>query len=73
MGGNIARMGELRNAYIILIGKPEQKILLGAFRHIWVYIMMDLRVGSYELDSSGSEQVQVDGFCKHSNEPSVSL
>jgi len=23
--GNVARMGEMRNAYIILVGKPERK------------------------------------------------
>jgi hypothetical protein len=26
MGGHVARMGEKRNAYMILVGKPERKI-----------------------------------------------
>jgi hypothetical protein len=28
-------MGEMRNAYNILVGKPEGKRLLGRFRHGW--------------------------------------
>jgi hypothetical protein len=36
--------GEKRNAYRILVGKPEYKIPLGRPRHRWVdYIKMDLR------------------------------
>jgi hypothetical protein len=30
MGGNEARMREMRNAYCILVGKPEGKTLLGS-------------------------------------------
>jgi hypothetical protein len=37
-------MGEKRNAYRILVGKPEGKKLLGNPRRRWVYsIKMDLR------------------------------
>jgi hypothetical protein len=37
-------MGEKRNAYGILVGKPEGKIPLGRPRHRWVdKIKMDLR------------------------------
>jgi len=39
-----ARIGEMRNAYNILIGKPEGKRLLGRSGRIWEYnIKMDLR------------------------------
>jgi hypothetical protein len=27
--GNVARMGETKNAYMILVGKPEGKLSLG--------------------------------------------
>jgi hypothetical protein len=37
-------MGELRNAYMILVGKPEGKRQLGRPRHRWVdNFKMDLR------------------------------
>jgi hypothetical protein len=42
--GHIARMGEKRNAYRILVGKPEGKRRLGRRRSRWVdNIKMDLR------------------------------
>jgi hypothetical protein len=42
--GNVARMGEKRNAYRILVGKSEGKRSLGRRRHRWVdNIKMDLR------------------------------
>jgi hypothetical protein len=42
--GHIARMGETRNAYRILVGKPEGKRPLGRPRHRWVdNIKIDLR------------------------------
>jgi hypothetical protein len=41
--GHVARMGALRNAYRILIGKPEGKRALERPRHRWVdNIKMDL-------------------------------
>jgi len=41
--GYVARMGEMRNAYKILVGKPERKTTLGRRRHIWEdNIRMDL-------------------------------
>jgi hypothetical protein len=51
--GHIARMGEKRNAYRILVGKPEEKRPLGRPRRRWVdNVKMDLRhrMGWYELD-----------------------
>jgi hypothetical protein len=42
--GHVARMGERRNAYRILVGKPEGKRSLGRPRRRWVdNIKMDLR------------------------------
>jgi hypothetical protein len=42
--GHAARMGERRNAYRILVGKPEGKRPLGRPRRRWVdKIKMDLR------------------------------
>jgi hypothetical protein len=42
--GHVARMGEKRNAYRILVGKPEGKRPLGRQRCRWVdNIKMDLR------------------------------
>jgi hypothetical protein len=42
--GHVAQMGETRNAYRILVGKPEGKRPLGRPRRRWVdNIKMDLR------------------------------
>jgi hypothetical protein len=42
--GHVARMGETRNAYRILVGKPEGKRPLGRPRRRWVDNMkIDLR------------------------------
>jgi hypothetical protein len=42
--GHVTRMGEKRNAYMILVEKPEGKRLLGRPRSRWVNnIKMDLR------------------------------
>jgi hypothetical protein len=42
--GHVARMGEKRNAYRILMGNPEKKRPLGRPRRRWVdNIKMDLR------------------------------
>jgi hypothetical protein len=42
--GDVARTGETRNAYRILVGKPEGKRPLGRPRRKWVDIIkMDLR------------------------------
>jgi hypothetical protein len=43
--GHITRMGEKRNAYILLVGNPEGKRPLGRPRRMWVdNIRMDLGV-----------------------------
>jgi hypothetical protein len=42
--GHVSRMGETRNAYRIMVGKPEGKRSLGRPRCRWVdNIKMDLR------------------------------
>jgi hypothetical protein len=50
--GHVARMGEKRNAYRLLVGKPEGKKPLGRPRHRWVdNIRMDLgEVGWDDVD-----------------------
>jgi hypothetical protein len=50
--GHVARMGENRNAYRILVGKPEGKRPLGRPRLRWVHNnKMDLReIGWYGFD-----------------------
>jgi hypothetical protein len=61
--GHVARMGETRNAYRILVGKPEGKRILGRPRRRWVdNIKIDLR-----------EIGRVEGSCEHGHEPSGSL
>jgi hypothetical protein len=36
--GHVARMGEMRNTYRLLVGKPEGKRPLGRPRHRWVIL-----------------------------------
>jgi hypothetical protein len=56
--GHVARMGEKRNAYRILVGKSEGKRPLGRIRRRWVdNIKIDhpeMRMGWYGLDRSAS-------------------
>jgi hypothetical protein len=53
--GHVARMGEKRNAYILLVGKPEGKRPLGRRRRRWMdNIRMDLQeVGWGKVDWNG--------------------
>ncbi|KAJ4451324.1 hypothetical protein ANN_02786 [Periplaneta americana] len=47
--GHVARMGESRNAYRVLVGRPEGKRPLGRPRHRWEdNIQMDLREVGYD-------------------------
>jgi hypothetical protein len=50
--GHIARMGEKRNSYMILVGKPEEKTPLRRQRHMWMdNIKMDFReIGGGGID-----------------------
>jgi hypothetical protein len=54
--GHVARMGETRNAYRILVGKSEEKRPLGRPRRRWVdNSKMDFReMGWYGLNRTGS-------------------
>jgi hypothetical protein len=56
--GHIARMGESRNAYRLLVGKPEEKRSLGRPRRRWVgNIRMDLGEGGWgDVDWIGLDQ-----------------
>jgi hypothetical protein len=56
--GNVARVGEKRNAYRLLVGKPEGKRPLGRPRRRWVDIFrMDLgEVGWGDVDWIGLAQ-----------------
>jgi hypothetical protein len=47
-------MGEKKNAYRFLVGKPDRKRPLGRPRRRWVYIRMDLgEVGWGDVDWIG--------------------
>jgi hypothetical protein len=56
--GHVARMGEKRNVYRLLVGKPEGKRPLGRSRHRWIdNIKMDLlEIGWRELNWIGLDQ-----------------
>jgi hypothetical protein len=58
MGGPCSTNGEKRNAYRLLVGKPEGKRLLGRSRRRWVgNIMIDLgEVGWSDVDWIGLAQ-----------------
>jgi hypothetical protein len=66
--------GEIRNAFKILVGKPEGKRPLRRPRHRWEdNINMDFWKIVFGLDSSGSGQGLMVGFCEHGNDPSDSI
>jgi hypothetical protein len=56
--GHVSRMGEKRNAYRLLVGKPERRRPLGRPRHRWLdNIRMNLvEVGWGDVDSIGLGQ-----------------
>jgi hypothetical protein len=71
--GHVARMGEERKVYKVLVGQPEGKSPLGRPRHRWD------QNGSYGdwlrgcgLDSTGSGQGPVEGCCECGDESSGS-
>jgi hypothetical protein len=55
-GGHLARMGQIKNLYKILIGKPERMRTFGRPKRRWVdNIKVDLtELGWEEVDSSDS-------------------
>jgi hypothetical protein len=74
--GHVARMGEERKVYKVLVGKPEGKRPLGRPRCRWEDgIRMDLRerlAWGCAFDSTGSGQGPVAGCCECGDEPSGS-
>jgi hypothetical protein len=74
--GHVARMGEERKVYKVLVGKPKGKRPLGRPRRRWEDgVRMDLReigLGVCGLDSTGSGQGPVAGCCECGDEPSGS-
>jgi hypothetical protein len=74
-GCNVARMGEERGVYRVLVGKPEGRRPLGRPRRRWVDIRMDLQeVGCGYMDWIGLTQDR-DGWhaCECGNEPPGSI
>ena len=74
--GHVARMEQSRNAYRVLVGKPERKRPLGRLRLKWDdNIEMDLReVGCDPGDWIVlPEDIPLASLCKGGNEPPGSL
>jgi hypothetical protein len=75
--GHVARMGERRDVYRVLVGRPKDKSPLGRPWRRWEdNVKMDLR----EIGIEGAnwirlaqDRVLVAGFCEHGNEPSGSI
>jgi hypothetical protein len=68
-GRKVSTHGEMRNAYKILVWKPE-----GTRPCRWednIKIILEHRVGRCGLDLCGSGQVLVAGSCGHGHEPSA--
>jgi hypothetical protein len=70
-------MGEGKGVYRVLVGKPEGKRPLGRpRRRLEDNIKLDLReigIDGGQLDSAGSGQGPIAGFCEYGNEPSDSI
>ena len=74
--GHVARMGEERGVYRVLVGKPEGRRPLGRPRRRWVdNIRMDLQeVGCVYRDWFGlAQDREVADACECGNEPSGSV
>jgi hypothetical protein len=70
--GHVAGMGEMRNAFKILVGKPDRTIPLGRPKFRWEdSISMDLRetgFGGVDWIHLAHNRGQVAGSCEHGNE-----
>jgi hypothetical protein len=75
--GHVARVGERRGVYRVLVGEPDGRRPLGRPRHRWeVNIKIDLEeVGCGSLDwiVLAQDREQVVGTCECGNEPSGSI
>jgi len=73
MGGSCRTHGTGENLYTMFVGKPEGKGLLSRTRcGCKDNIRIDRRETGWlrcGLDSSGSGQEPVEGFCEHGNAP----
>jgi hypothetical protein len=54
--GIVARMGEIINAYIVLVGKPEGKRLRGRPRHRWED---NTRINGWEIVWEGVDWIHL--------------
>jgi hypothetical protein len=77
LAGHVDRIREKRNAYRLLVGKPEGKRPPGRPRRRW---MDNIKAGSWRdttgccgLDWSDSGQGQMESSCDSGNEPSGSI
>jgi hypothetical protein len=75
--GHVARIRETRNAYRILVGKPEGKRSLGRPRRRWAD---NIQMGLEEIGWDGMDWIDLAqgreqwmGSCEHGNEPSGSV
>ena len=74
--GHVARMGEERGVYRVLLGKPDGRRPQGRPRRRWVNNRMDLQeVGCGYMDWIGlaQERDRMSDACECSNEPSGSV
>ena len=75
--GRLARIGDRRDVYRVLVAKPEGRRPLGRPRRRWEdNIKIDLlEVGcvGYGLHGASSRQGHVAGACEFGNEPSGSI
>jgi hypothetical protein len=74
--GHVVRIGEKRNAYKILVGKPEGRRPLGKPRRRWVdNIKMDLKEIEWDdIDWTDlAQEGPVEDSCEYGNEPSGSI
>jgi hypothetical protein len=69
--GHVAGMGDMRNVFKIVVGNPEGKGPLRRPRHRWKDNIR-MKLGG-KVDSSGSGEGLVAGFCEQSNEPLGSI
>ena len=55
MGGHVARMGERRGVYRVMVGKPEAKRPLGRPRRRWED---NIKIDLQEVDCGGMEWIE---------------
>jgi hypothetical protein len=53
---HVARVGEKRNAYRILVGKPKGRRPLGRSRHRWVY---SIKMNLVEIEWDDMDQIDL--------------